>query len=210
MKLLVSGGTVEVRRLLGHPCLGVLITPTAGNNPPDSGVTWAADNAAFSGFDDCRFRRMLKKIKGRDDCRFVAAPDVVGDHLQTRKQWSEWAPMIRGYGLRPAFVCQDGCLEGDVPWDDLLKERGGAVFIGGTTRYKLSEMPCLIVRRAWQWGLWSHVGRVNSAKRLLWCMALGVDSVDGSSFSRFSSTHIPWALRVLRQGQLFSPEGDHA
>jgi hypothetical protein len=210
MILLVSGTTKTVGRLLGHPNLGVLITPNDGNVAPDEGVTWAADNSAFSGFDDEKFRRMLKRIKGRKDCQFVTAPDVVGDHEETLGLWKLWHPIIRNHGLLPAFVCQDGCCEFDVPWGDFRavgestwpELAQAAIFIGGTNRYKFSEEACLIVRRALRLQMWVHVGRVNSVKRLLFCLALGVSSVDGSSFSRFGETHIPWALRIMNQQQI--------
>jgi len=65
--ILVSGATKTVRRLLGHPNLGVLLTPHDGNVAPPRGVVWAADNGAFRGFDDALFRGFLKRIEGRSE-----------------------------------------------------------------------------------------------------------------------------------------------
>src|SRR5262245_44516475 len=45
----------------------------------------------------------------------------------------------------------------------------------------------------------THMGRVNSARRLLFAMAFGCKSVDGTAFSRHAEVHLPWALRVARQ-----------
>lgn len=192
MFILVSGATVTVRQLLvQHPNLGVLITPRAGNVAPERGIIWAADNSAFSGLDEAAFLQMLERIRGREDCRFVTAPDVVGDHEATMAKWPHWQERIRSYGLCPAFVAQDGCLPGSVPWDT-----AGAVFIGGTTRYKLGEAAAAIVGEGNRRNVWTHIGRVNTARRLLYAAALGVCSVDGSGFSRFSRTHLPWALRL--------------
>lgn len=200
MFVLVSGATTTVRSMLvQHPNLGVLLTPSDGNSVPVPGVVWAADNSAFSGFDESRFRAFLKRIAHRTGCLWVAAPDVVGDAAATARLWDVWRPIIKAHGHRPALVAQDGLTKADVPWRDLE-----AIFIGGTTRYKLGEAACEIVGEAVARNVWPHMGRVNTAKRMLFASAIGCRSVDGSSFSRFARTHLPWALRLARQRPLFS------
>jgi hypothetical protein len=201
MYILVSGATATVYPLMDHhPNLGVLITPRDGNVLPPKGVAWAIDNGAFSGLDVVGFERLLHRAEDREDCLFVAAPDVVGDHRKTREQWDEWAEAIQAHALTPAFVAQDGCGVEMIPWDE-----AGAVFIGGTTRFKLGEIAARIVGEGNRRGLWTHMGRVNSARRIVYAAALGCRSIDGSSFSRFPATHLPWALPVARQRQGFLP-----
>jgi hypothetical protein len=195
MILLVSGGTRTVARLAGHPNLGVLLTPAAANNPPALGVTWACDNSAFSGFDDDSYRRMLTKIKGRPDCKWVTAPDVVADHEATLKLWRAWLPRILEHGQTAAFVAQDGCTVESLPWGQGM----AAVFIGGTTRWKLGAEAARIVHEANRRGLWTHMGRVNTVRRLMYAQTIGVTSVDGTSFSRYSETYIPTTLDFLAQ-----------
>lgn len=193
MFILVSGASSTVRKLREvNPNLGVLMCPAAGNAPPHLGTTWAADNSAFSVFDEASYLRMLEKIRGRDDCLFVTAPDVVGDHAATLKLWTAWNRRIRGFGLIPAFVAQDGCTVARMP-------EAPAVFIGGTTRYKLGHEAAEIVKEWNLRGRWTHMGRVNTVRRIRYARALGVRSIDGSGFSRFSMTHLPWALRMARQ-----------
>lgn len=200
MLLLVSGATRTVRQLMvQHPNLGMLLTPNTGNVCPEPGVIWAADNACFNGFDEVRFRAFLKKLHGRTDCLWVTAPDVVADSVETARLWREWRPAIAGAGLRPALVIQDGLTVEDVPWDEV-----GAIFVGGSTRYKLSETAAQIVGEGNRRNVWTHMGRVNTAKRLLFASAIGCRSIDGSSFSRFSKTHLPWALRLAKQRPLGS------
>lgn len=194
MYILVSGATTTVRLLLDrHPNLGVLLTPNDGNAMPPPGVLWAADNSAFSGFDDCTFRAFLARIAG-SACRWVTAPDVVGDATETMALWPTWRDIIREHCLSPALVAQDGLTARDVPWREV-----GGVFIGGTTRYKLSEAAVEIVAEGNRRNVWTHMGRVNTARRILFAAAIGCRSVDGSSFSRFSKTHLPWALRLATQ-----------
>jgi EAL domain-containing protein (putative c-di-GMP-specific phosphodiesterase class I) len=48
-----------------------------------------------------------------------------------------------------------------------------------------------LVREAKERGMWVHVGRVNTLQRICWCMALGVDSIDGSGFARFTRARLP-------------------
>lgn len=200
MILLVSGATRTVERLVGHPNLGVLLTPSAGNYPPPrdttwAGVPWACDNSAFAGFDDALFRQMLAKVRCRPDCRWVAAPDVVGDHAETLALWRRYLPVILEHGQTAAFVAQNGCTVESLPWG-----RGmSAVFIGGDTAWKLGGEAARIVHEAKRRRLWVHMGRVNTFRRLLFAATLGVTSVDGSKFSRFAETYIPSALAFLEQ-----------
>lgn len=195
MILLVSGGTRTVKRLIQHPNLGVLITPSAGNSPPPVGVYWACDNSAFTGFDHAKFRQMLKKIKDRPDCRWVACPDVVGDHEATLKLWHENVRLILDHGQLAAFVAQDGCTVESLPWGAGMS----AVFIGGTTRWKLGSEAARIVHEANRRMLPTHMGRVNTLRRLMLAQTLGVTTVDGSSFSKWSETYIPRSLDYLAQ-----------
>lgn len=200
MFVLVSGATTTVQALMvQHPNLGVLLTPNDGNVAPSPGVVWAADNSCFNGFDDARFRAFMGRIRGAKGCLWVASPDVVGDAMATAALWREWSGLIVAHGHRPALVAQDGLVASDVPWPEV-----GAVFIGGSTRYKLSEAAAEIVGEANRRNVWAHMGRVNTARRMLFASAIGCNSIDGSSFSRFSRTHLPWALRVARQRPIFA------
>ena len=42
-----------------------------------------------------------------------------------------------------------------------------------------------------------HVGRVNALQRIRWCMALGVDSIDGSGFACFTGARLPMGVAAL-------------
>jgi hypothetical protein len=208
MYILVSGSTKTVNAMMReHTNLGVLLTPADGNTPPPRKVIWAADNSVLTkrGFDDYLFRKFLKRIEGRDDCQFVAVPDyveringlIVGDAAKTLALWKDWHRVVIDHGLRPALVLQDGMTVSDVPWDQV-----GAVFVGGSDRYKLGETAGQIVAEANRRNLWTHMGRVSSARRLLYAAALLCCSIDGSCFSRWANVHLPWALRVARQKPL--------
>lgn len=170
-----------------HPNLGVLCSPR--NTYGDNITTWrwAADNDAYSDWDEGRYRAMLDRIRGRSGCLFVTAPDVVADANATLKQFWHWYYEIQDFPV--AFVLQDGVRSVDVPWGVI-----DAVFIGGTDTFKMGDYAARIVREAKDLGKWVHMGRVNGHRRLMYAKAIGCHSVDGTSFSWFRDT---WLRQFL-------------
>lgn len=116
MFVLVSGATTTVQALMvQHPNLGVLLTPNDGNVAPAPGVVWAADNSAFSGFDDEKFRRFLKRIEGAKGCLWVAAPGgrrrsnpAPLGHLATDHRGARASGRARGPGRTDGARCAMG------------------------------------------------------------------------------------------------------
>lgn len=87
-----------------------------------------------------------------------------------------------------------------IPWDDIQ-----AVFIGGSTEWKLSGHAAQVIRAAQALEKWVHAGRVNTPGRFEHFERLGVDSIDGTGLSRFS--HMREAIhRKLTAPRLFSEE----
>src|SRR5690242_10191187 len=99
--------------------LGYIDTPAQGNKRP-AGVTWCADNGAFSDkFDEGKWWRFLTaNAYAAADCLFAVAPDVVGDAVATIERSLPWLPKIRALGYPAAFVAQDGQESLPVPWDE--------------------------------------------------------------------------------------------
>ena len=198
MILFVSGATVTVKRF---PQVGELIVPSAGNNPDALRLEWgkwAMDNGAFSTFDPGLFMAMLQAYHGRKGCRFVSAPDVVADAYATLQRWPFWSAVIRGAGFVPALVLQDGMLAAEVPWREV-----GAVFVGGSTEWKLGTQARTLMAYAKSRGLWVHVGRVNTQQRIWEAVEAGADSCDGTGFTWFPDKRIPkgvaWIDQALTQ-----------
>lgn len=194
MILFMSGASAAWRRL-PDPRLGWLLTPRNGNSTKaviDAGVPWAADNDCYGGLDRKAYERMVARIARASDLSrlvFVTVPDVVADADATMHLWQEWMPIVRGYGLPPAFVAQDGQAIDRVPWDELA-----ALFIGGSTLYKEVTAAPLILE-AKRRGVWVHAGRVCTLRRARLMDALGVDSFDGSNYSKWPDKFVPWMLR---------------
>lgn len=198
MLLLVSGATGSVERF---PDVGRLIVPAARNRPERLFLEpgkWAMDNGAFKAFDRGLFVGMLEQFSEVPGCLFVTVPDVVGNASETLRLWPFWSRLIRGAGYPVAFVAQDGILPDAVPWREM-----DALFIGGTTEFKLSSMVRSLAGYAKARGMWLHVGRVNSHRRLRFVAQIGGlegrVSYDGTSTSRFPMVHIPRRLASVKQ-----------
>lgn len=217
MIVLVSGATATHRRYWDNPAFGHLVMPRSGNSirsTCESGKPWAADNDAFGGWTpekETAFSRMLGRIcldGDKSTCKFIAAPDVVGDSATTLERFKRWEPIIRSTGFPVGFVAQDGLETFACPWNDM-----DALFIGGTTEFKLSKRADALIAEAKDGGLWVHVGRVNSAKRIKHFYEIGVDSIDGRSFSAWPDLYfakfLVWMNRLNTQpsfpGHIWTP-----
>lgn len=195
MLLLVTKSHPEIVRH-AHPHLGRLIQPrhySSIEKTAAAGIPWAADNDCFQSLDSEAFTSMLDRIQGLPGCLFVTCPDFVGDHEATLVQFYRWSSAIKRRGLPIAFVLQDGCTVRDVPWLDI-----DAVFIGGSTEYKLSARVENIVVDARDRDKHVHMGRVNSEKRIRYAEEIGCDSVDGSGWAIFNQTHLDRGLNATR------------
>jgi hypothetical protein len=204
MRLLVSGSTRTVRDLAGRwpDHLGHLITPRSWNSIPSilrTGLPWAVDNGAYSGFDRERFVKLLERCVGKPRLLWVVCPDVVADAKATLALWPWWSVLCRSKGLPVAFVLQDGQEDHDLPDADCY-------FIGGSTRWKLSQASADLCAEVKCVGKYLHCGRVNSLRRLEAMLDRGCDSVDGSSMSMFGDKYIHrfalWIERVNQQPPL--------
>lgn len=183
------------------------------------GWPWAADNDCFNGLDAQGYFDMLDRLKGLPGCRFVAVPDVLrcvrckrtvdgygdegackcptkgravyGDARLTARRFEAWAPGVKRRGLPVALVLQDG-LENPAlaGWLWRTWHRLGAVFVGGSTAWKLGPAAAVLIRDARRRGLWVHAGRVNSARRARYFASVGCHSFDGTGFSRWRNTRL--------------------
>ena len=142
---------------------GILTTPAHKNIPIGikKGMMWAADNEAFTrGFDPTRFFSWLKRMKPyRDNCLFIAAPDVVGDAALTLDEWRKWSGKFDAWPL--AFVAQDGQEKLSLPDPATFT----TLFIGGSTKWKESMAAVEVIRRGQALKKRIHIGRVNWRRR---------------------------------------------
>lgn len=188
--LYLSGGHSLAIEKGAHEDVGWLMTPYNGWLPSSSVRPFAADNGCYTQgplqVGTAPYRRLQAKLSRRTGCLFLPANDIVCDWRATLDAFHDGGEaLVRGLGVPVAIVLQDGARVCDVPWS-----RIDAVFVGGSTEFKLSSG--LLIRAAKRRGLWVHVGRVNTWTRISWAEQTGADSVDG--------THLTFApTRRLRQ-----------
>lgn len=205
MRILINGG--HGLRLPPSPWLGGLVTYRNGIPPTfwaAKGLPWAMDNCRFTQpWQPWAFLLYARRAQAVPGCLWAAVPDVVADAAATDRAWHAWAWTLRAFGLPLAYVGQDGATVAGVPWD-----RMAALFIGGSTAWKLSAMAAQLITTAQDRGKRVHMGRVNTQKRLTYAASLGCTSIDGLSFSAFSRDKLRWGLPMVqvRQGRLWSIE----
>ena len=164
---------------------GQLLTPLSRRYLPWAG-TFAVDNGAYSKCDVEGWLRLVKSLEPhKDRCLFVAVPDVVGSARRTLEVFQRLAFRVHGWPV--ALVCQDGQEDHLIPWDGIA-----AVFIGGSTEWKMSQHAIHIIKAAQLLGKHTHVGRVNTPQRFAHFNGLGVDTCDGSGASRYD-----WMLDAI-------------
>lgn len=129
-----------------------LLTPLTRFKPQRPDQEFAIDNGAFANFDPNQFRSLLARECSRKQlCRFVTVPDVVGSAIRTREAFDHWYNRITG-GWKLAYVAQDGQQSVNIPWEYI-----GAIFIGGSTEFKMGECTRQIIKAAQLMEKWVHM-----------------------------------------------------
>jgi hypothetical protein len=220
MRLLVSGATPTIRRLLDDPhyraaankYLGHLIVPEAQNRREAieaTGLPWACDNGCFGRFNRRAFEAMLRDFG--DMAEWIVMPDIVCNAHGTLTLWYGYLGVYEdGEGTTPwALVAQNGMMDCD--WEFFLGQCD-ALFIGGDDAYKEGREAAALALLARRRGKKVHMGRVNSFRRFQIAHRMGCDTVDGTGFSKFPDTNIvkalDWLERLDREPPgSFSPDG---
>ena len=156
-----------------------LFTPLTRRAPQFPDQHFAIDNGAFASFDRRLFENLLALHRARLPlCRFVAVPDVPYDARRTAEVFEYWQPLLSHWPL--AYVCQDGQELLPIPWAKIQ-----ALFIGGSSNWKLSPHAVACIKAALAMGKWVHVGRINTPGRYESFRELGCDSCDGTGLARY-------------------------
>jgi hypothetical protein len=181
-----------------------LLVSRAGAWRTEGFANYVLDNGAWSDFqagrdfDGDAFERLIDKLGAR--ARWIVLPDIVAGGLKSLELSLRWTNRCLSICPAVLIAVQDGMTESDVaPYVG----RSIGVFLGGSTEWKIRNMaPWGAFCRSR--GIYYHVARVNTGKRMAMAVAAGADSVDGTSASRFATTTRMLDL-ASRQTDLWSP-----
>jgi hypothetical protein len=180
----LSGAISQTMLANPRPDIGIMFQPGMGGDVSGGAKAlqfWphALDNGCFAQgatFDVGDWLEWLAGMRRyRARCLFAVAPDVVGDARATLARSLPYLPTIRQLGYPAAFVAQDGIDRVPIPW-----EAFDVLFVGGTDAFKLSESAYTVVAEAKRRGKGTHLGRVNSLRRLMAARLAAYDSADGT------------------------------
>jgi len=194
-------GTRRNRKAMFAAGWGFFLTPDAHSLGDWKGRI-AVDNGAWSAYQKGedwspdRFVPLVERYGAASD--FVVAPDIVAGGAASLALSLIWLARLLETCPRVLIPVQDGMVPADV--EEYLDERVG-VFVGGSTDWKLGAMRsfCALAARR---GAWSHVGRVNSVRRINLCLSSRATSFDGTSVSRYAKT-LPPLDAARRQSTFF-------
>ncbi len=178
--------------------MGKLLVPDSHVRSDDGELgAWAADNGCYTKgdrFDLPSYLTWLDQFSplARSRCLFATAPDIVGDAAATWDRSKQVLPLLRALEFPAALVAQDGIQDTVIEWDAF-----DALFIGGSTAWKLSEPTYALIGEAKRRGKWVHCGRVNSGRRFHAMAAAGCDSVDGTHLAFGPDKKLPQILSWL-------------
>lgn len=197
-------GTRRNRKAMYAAGWGFFLTPEVGrdNHLGDWKGRYALDNGAWKAYqhgtdwDMDTFVALVERYGRGSD--FVAAPDIVAGGPASLVLSLLWLPRLLKMCPRVLIPVQDGMVPADV--SKHLSPRVG-LFVGGSTEWKLGAMGAFC-RLACDLGAWSHVGRVNSVRRINLCLSCRATSFDGTSVSRYAKT-LPPLDAARRQCTLF-------
>lgn len=182
------------------PGWGHILTPSSGAVSIPDGAVWCADSGVFTGvFEPERFFSWLESMRiYAGKCVFVAVPDSVSNAVETLYKYRWWAWRIKDLGYPVAYVAQDGAESLPFP------PEYDALFIGGSTEWKLSPAADACILRAQERGAWVHIGRVNSQKRIRHFQLVGADSCDGTTITYEPDVKYRCLNKVIQQPPLFT------
>ncbi len=187
----------EVETDLGET-VGQLLTPLTFRRNFRPYEPFGIDNGCFATFHKIKYYALLEReAVNRDFCKFLCLPDVVGSARRTLELFEHYRHESIVQKFPMALVIQNGQENLPIEWDAI-----DAIFIGGDDKYKHSFAVKTIIQCAKRLDKWVHVGRINGVPRWNYFEHLGVDSCDGTGFSRYSENR--WRIfRNKTQPKLF-------
>lgn len=169
--------------------LGHLFSP-GGQRGPWPWFPYALDNGAFAFWDQranefdhdawarsgegAWHRLIVWSQVAAEKPRWAIVPDVPGDAEETLRKWSDFSPLVTH--CPRALAVQNGMEPADI---ERLSVKPDVIAVGGTTEWKWSTVEKWSARFSRV-----HLLRCNSPTKLYELEELGVESCDGTGWSR--------------------------
>lgn len=178
---------------------------------PPRRTPWAFDNGAFGDWragrslDEVAFRAALLRLPlAPTKPDFIVLPDIVAGGASSLAFSASWITELEAFGAPLYLAVQDGMVPTDLAG---ILPRLGGIFVGGSLPWKLREA-ARWVSSAHSHSLPCHIGRVGTARRVIWARRIGADSIDSSLplFSRENLAAFTMALRCPLSMELFDHE----
>ena len=160
----------------------------------------ALDNGAFKAYKDgkagdfSKFFRRLEIAKNNGVVfDFCVVPDIVAGGRESLNLSNSYISKLHEENPRQSFylVVQDGMIVKDV--QPYIHKYDG-IFVGGTLPWKL-QTSGEWVKFAHKYKKKCHIGRVGTAKRILWAKSIEADSVD-SGLAMIHPHHLNSILNI--------------
>jgi hypothetical protein len=167
---------------------------------------WVAENGAYNDFQEkqpfsvARFVRFLAwvaaEIRAGRPPQWIVLPDIVcggEDSLNLSMNWLRWLRRCAAFRGQTFMLCvqngMDTCKRMLARIKRVIGPKVG-IFVGGDSNWKevTARFWCQLARSV---GGLSHVGRVNTARRIEIVGDAGAHSFDGTSVTRFPKTLQP-------------------
>lgn len=200
MIYLTGSRNKEIEPYIVAGTVGLLNTPKSSYRIDENVLVWAMDNGCFTNTypgNDIYLEKLAKYSKFSSTCLFAAAPDVVGDAVETLKLSKPMFKRIRALGYPVALVAQDGMENLKLPWKEF-----DWLFVGGSTEWKLGDDCAELITKAKSMGKKVHIGRVNSKKRFVKFARLGCDTADGTFLAFGPKVNLPKMLSWYTAAEL--------
>lgn len=160
-----------------HPHIGIMTSPRSRSvHGIHSGRLWGMDCDVFSrkGADpEAQFAFAERLRRFSSTCLFIVVPDTPGNAEATRIIWEHAARMYAELNMPLAYVMHDDSQNEDLPED------ADVMFLGGTDPWR-EQWGAVMLWRARQLNKRTHVGRVNSRRRMQALGMLHAGSADGT------------------------------
>lgn len=172
---------------------GWIVGPLDHGTEDMFGMPYALDNGEWPAhangtpWDEGAFLRALDRFGA--GAMFIVVPDVVADREASLARTKHWLPILQAredLARVPLLIAvQDGMTFEDI--EPFLTDPRIGIFLGGSTEWKERNI-IPWGRFCEERGLYYHVGRVNTARRIHLCAAAKAKSFDGSGVGKFIVT----------------------